>query len=128
VAEDPSQIREAIEETRLEIAETMEALGRKADIKSRLTESVKEKGEEVKAHVSTSADHLLSKLDSLEHQAKAVLPESAHPATDAAVQRARKQVEAVSTNPSRQRTLAIGLGMFVLVLLLRRRSKHRRGN
>ena len=43
MGKDPGQIREEIEETRLEMGETVEAIGYKADVKSRVKESLVEK-------------------------------------------------------------------------------------
>jgi hypothetical protein len=60
VVEDTGQIRQAIEATRADIAETMEALGQKADVKTRVTHGLKEKAEEVRAQVSASADQVRS--------------------------------------------------------------------
>lgn len=60
MVEDTSQIRQAIEATRADIAETMEALGQKADVKTRLTHGLKEKAEEVRTQVSASADQVRS--------------------------------------------------------------------
>ena len=52
MAEDPGQIREAIDETRSEIAGTMQALGAKADVKGRVTEAVNEKAGVVREKAS----------------------------------------------------------------------------
>lgn len=116
MAEDPGKIREAIEETRAEIAQTMEALGHKADVKQRLRKGAKEKSEEVKTQVSTTADHLMA-------QTKAALPESAQPTADAAFSSLRRQAELVSSDKNRQLALAIGAGLFLLIVLLRRRNR-----
>jgi hypothetical protein len=43
MAQDTGQIREAIDETRAEIAETIEALGHKADVKARLNQAAIDK-------------------------------------------------------------------------------------
>ena len=125
MAEDTSQIREAIEETRSEIAETMEALGQKADVKSRLSEQVKEKTEELKTTAIASAEQVKAKLESVQDQALAALPESAYPAADTAVSKARAAAASVSGDPSRQRTVAIGAGVLLLLMILRRRRRHK---
>jgi hypothetical protein len=52
VAEDPGQIRQAIDETRAEIAGTVQALGEKADVKGRLDHAVAEKTSELKSRAS----------------------------------------------------------------------------
>ena len=127
MAQDPSQIREAIEETRVEIAETIEALGQKADVKGRLTEQVKEKTEELKATAVASAEQVKAKLGSAQEQARAALPDSAYPAADAAVARARETAASVAADPARQRTMAIGAGLLLLALLVRRRRRRKKG-
>ena len=40
MAEDPSEVRQAIEQDRLDLADTVQALARKADVKQRVRESV----------------------------------------------------------------------------------------
>ena len=49
MGEDPSQIREEIEETRARMGETVDALGHKADVKTRAKESVSGKVDSVKS-------------------------------------------------------------------------------
>lgn len=127
MAEDPGQIREAIEETRIEIAETMAALGQKADVKARINEQVKEKTEELKASALSSAEQVKAKLGSAQEQARAALPESAYPAADAAMAKVRETASSVRADPSRQRTAVIGAGVFLVLLLVRRRRRRRRG-
>jgi gas vesicle protein len=52
VGEAPDDIREDIEETRARMGETVEAIGYKADVKSRVKESVAEKKDAVVSRVS----------------------------------------------------------------------------
>jgi ElaB/YqjD/DUF883 family membrane-anchored ribosome-binding protein len=52
VGKDPSEIREEIEQTRGEMGETVEALGHKADVKTRAKESVAAKRGQVKERIS----------------------------------------------------------------------------
>jgi gas vesicle protein len=52
VGKDPDQIRQEIAETRAEMGETVEALGYKADVKTRVKESVAEKKDAVVSRVS----------------------------------------------------------------------------
>ncbi len=126
MAEDPSQIREAIEDTRAEIAETMEALGQKADVKGRLSGEVKEKADELKTTAISSAEQLKVKLATAQEQARSSLPESAYPAADAAMARVRETASSVSADPARARRLALAAGAVVTLLLLRRRRRRRR--
>jgi gas vesicle protein len=51
MGEDPSEIREEIEDTRERMGETIEAIGYKADVKARTKERVSEKVEAVKSKV-----------------------------------------------------------------------------
>ena len=52
MGQDPSQIREEIEETRSQMGETVDALGHKADIKSRATESIADKRDRMKEKIT----------------------------------------------------------------------------
>jgi preprotein translocase subunit SecF len=108
VAEDPSQIREAIEETRAEIARTMEALGHKADVKQRLRHEIHDKSDELKTQLSAQADRLAAKWSSLEEAAKAG---ELRPAAPSWSDQTRKQV------------IAVGVGVLLLMLILRRTSR-----
>jgi ElaB/YqjD/DUF883 family membrane-anchored ribosome-binding protein len=51
MGQDPSEIREQIEQTRGEMGETVEALGYKADVKTRAKESIAEKRDRVKEQI-----------------------------------------------------------------------------
>ncbi len=55
MAEDPGAIREAIATTRAEMAETIEALGRKADVKARVNEKVTVTADHAKEALSDAA-------------------------------------------------------------------------
>jgi hypothetical protein len=52
VGKDPSEIREEIEQTRGDMGETVEALGHKADVKTRAKESVADKRDRVKERIT----------------------------------------------------------------------------
>jgi hypothetical protein len=52
VGKDPSEIREEIEQTRGDMGETVEALGHKADVKTRVKESVADKRDQVKERIT----------------------------------------------------------------------------
>jgi ElaB/YqjD/DUF883 family membrane-anchored ribosome-binding protein len=52
VGKDPSEIREEIEQTRGDMGETVEALGHKADVKTRVKESVADKRDRVKERIT----------------------------------------------------------------------------
>lgn len=115
MAEDSGQIREAINETRSEIAETVQALGQKADVKTRVSEVVGEKTAELKSRASA-----------LQDQARSALPDSVQPKADAALDSARQAASSVASDPAKKRIAAIGAGaLFVLLLIRRRRHKRR---
>jgi gas vesicle protein len=52
VGEDPSQIRQEIEQTRAEMGETVEALGYKTDVKARAKDSVVDKRDRLKERIT----------------------------------------------------------------------------
>jgi ElaB/YqjD/DUF883 family membrane-anchored ribosome-binding protein len=52
VGKDPSEIREEIEQTRGDVGETVEALGHKSDVKTRVKESVADKRDQVKERIT----------------------------------------------------------------------------
>jgi hypothetical protein len=55
MGQDPDAIREEIEQTRAEMAQTVQAIGYKADVPSRAKEKVSEKVDNVKSKVSDTA-------------------------------------------------------------------------
>jgi gas vesicle protein len=56
MGQDPSEIREEIEETRARMGETVEAIGYKTDVKTRVKDSVSEKKDAVVGTVSEKKD------------------------------------------------------------------------
>ena len=52
MGKDPSEIREEIEQTRGDMGDTVEALGQKADVKTRVKESVADKRDQVKERIT----------------------------------------------------------------------------
>jgi hypothetical protein len=52
MGKDPSEIREEIEQTRTEMGDTVEALGYKADVKSRARDSIADKRDRLKERVT----------------------------------------------------------------------------
>lgn len=63
MAESPDAIREAIAETRQDLADTIEALGHKADVKSRLADKVHEATDSAGAHVRSTAHEVGEQVD-----------------------------------------------------------------
>jgi len=115
VAQDSGQIRQAIEETRAELADTMQALGEKADVKARVSGVVSEKTAELKTRAS-----------SLEESARGALPDSAQAKVDAAIGSARRAGGTVAADPGKKRAVAIVAGAVVVLMILRRRRRHSR--
>jgi ElaB/YqjD/DUF883 family membrane-anchored ribosome-binding protein len=58
VGKDPSEIREEIEQTRGEMGETVEALGHKADVKTRAKENITEKRDRVKERLTGASSRV----------------------------------------------------------------------
>ncbi|MCU4185335.1 DUF3618 domain-containing protein [Acidiferrimicrobium sp. IK] len=107
MAEDPGAIREAIEETREEMADTIQALGQKADVKARAGEKV--------ADLKATAGEAAHKLDQK-------IPEQARPALDALAPKAQAGAAKMRQNP---KAAAAAGGALGLLLLIRRRRRRR---
>src|SRR5436190_534728 len=58
MGEDPSRIREQIEQTRAEMGDTVEALGYKADVKGRAKDSISEKVDAVRSTMGMAGDRV----------------------------------------------------------------------
>jgi hypothetical protein len=58
MGQDPSQIREEIEQTRAEMGDTVDALAHKTDVKSRVKESFAEKRERLRAQMAGTTSRL----------------------------------------------------------------------
>jgi len=94
VGKDPGQIREEIEHTRLQIGETVEAIGYKADVKSRVKDSLVEK-----------KDAAISKVT------------GAMPDTDDVSRGAKKTVGIAKENPLGLAVGGVAVGFLVGLLL-----------
>lgn len=72
MGEDPDRIRQEIEQTRAEMSETVDALGYKADVKTRTKESISGKAQSVKEKLVGASDSVSDRTpdaDQLKHQA-----------------------------------------------------------
>ncbi len=67
--------REDIDETRAEVSETMSALGHKADVKSRVKESVASKKNSLVGGLSSGKDAVVGKTDSFVSSVTGVVPD-----------------------------------------------------
>ena len=70
-----AEAREDIEQTRAQMSDTMGALGHKADVKSRVKESVAEKKDSLVGRVSSGKDAVVGKADSLVSSVTGVVPD-----------------------------------------------------
>jgi hypothetical protein len=79
VGQDPSAIREEIEQTRAEMGDTVEAIGYKTDVKSRAKESVQEKIGGVRGRITGAKESAPSAGDMREGAQKAVSVAESNP-------------------------------------------------
>ena len=75
MGETPDDIRNEIEETRARMGDTVEAIGYKADVKSRVKESVAEKKDSLVGSLSGGKDAVVGKADSLVSRIGGVVPD-----------------------------------------------------
>lgn len=75
MGETPNDIRDEIEETRSRMGETVEAIGYKADVKSRVKDSVAEKKSAVLGSVGEGKDAIVGKADSLVSRIGGIVPD-----------------------------------------------------
>src|SRR6478672_4109131 len=75
MGETPDDIREEIEETRTRMGDTVEAIGYKADVKSRMKESVSDKKDSLVGSISGGKDAVVGKADSLVGRVGGVVPD-----------------------------------------------------
>jgi ElaB/YqjD/DUF883 family membrane-anchored ribosome-binding protein len=104
MAQEPSQIREEIARTRAEIAETVQALGAKADIKSRVQENLNDK-----------AEHLQRTAEEVTHRVQEATPDQAKETVRTLAQRVREQ----------PLPFAIAVSLLIGVLIGRRMGRQR---
>jgi hypothetical protein len=76
MGETPDQIRDEIEQTRARMSDTAEAIGYKADVKSRMKESVAEKKDAVVGTISDGRDAVVGTADSLVSRVGGIVPDS----------------------------------------------------
>jgi ElaB/YqjD/DUF883 family membrane-anchored ribosome-binding protein len=106
MAQDPSEVRAAIEQDRLELADTVQALAQKADVKQRVRETV-----------SKNTDELQHKASDVVSKVRSVTPEQVQSGLGSAAESVRQ----------RPFPFAVA-GAFLLGLLIGRRSRRSRSN
>jgi hypothetical protein len=75
MGETPDDIRNEIEQTRERMGDTVEAIGYKADVKSRAKESVAAKKDSLVGKVSGGKDSVVGKVDSLVSRVGGIVPD-----------------------------------------------------
>jgi hypothetical protein len=122
MAEDTSEILEAIEHTRDEIGDTIQAIGEKADVKARAGEKLAESRDAIKG----SAADAKAKLGDVAQGVGDGISNATGPAVSAAAEWT-KSATSPSTPSGRRRRLAIGLGLIaaVTIMLARHFRQHR---
>jgi hypothetical protein len=123
MAEDASEIREAIEQTRYEVGETIQAIGEKVDVKARAADKLSESRDALKG----SAADAKAKLGDVAQGVGDSLSNATGPAVSSAAEWA-KSASHPTTESGRQQRLAIFVGLTaVAVVMLARRFRHNRG-
>jgi hypothetical protein len=105
VAEDPSALREAIEQTREEMAETVHALGEKLDVKSQANAKLHEAKQSALDKATVIADKM---------------PEKVRPAAEVVSSKARVATGMLQRNP--KLVMMAGVALVVLAVIRRRRK------
>jgi ElaB/YqjD/DUF883 family membrane-anchored ribosome-binding protein len=80
MAQDPSEVRQAIEQDRIELADTVQALARKADVKARARETV-----------SKNADQLQHKAGDVVSRVREVTPQQVQSGLGSAADSVRRR-------------------------------------
>jgi hypothetical protein len=106
MAEEASGVRAAIAHDRAELADTVQALVQKTDVKERVRATVTEKAEELHQRAGEVGERLRN-----------ATPEDAQDALGAAAQRAKQQPVVLAL-----------VGVFVLGILIGRMRTHHRGH
>jgi Protein of unknown function (DUF3618) len=115
VAEDPSAIRQAISEVRSDMAETIDALGQKADVKARGVEKLNEAKGQAKAKAAEVGDRM-----------RQALPEQARPRVATVVDQAKSTTSTVGGIVRERPMVVAGAVVVIAAILLRRRRNRRR--
>lgn len=120
MAEDPGAIRDAIEQTRSDMAETVAALGHKADLKGRLGKEVQSVTGGLRTEMTTRTGHLRSQLQG---GRDGVLIGSGPKAREVAGATARAVSGLVEPARRRNRVMAGTLAVVIVARRIRRRRR-----
>jgi hypothetical protein len=119
MGETPDEIRDEIEETRGRMSETAEAIGYRADVKSRAKESIAEKKDAVVGSLSESRDAVVGKADSLVSRVGGVVPDARE------VKQGAAKVGLSRENPLGLAAVGIAIGFVVGTLLPKTQAENR---
>ena len=100
MGETPDDIREEIEATRERMGDTVEALGYKADVKSRVKDSVSNKKDSLVGAVSGGKDAVVGKADSMVSRVGGIVPDGEQVKGGAAKVGVSKENRSVSPSPA----------------------------
>jgi len=107
----PDDIREEIEETRVRMGETVEAIGYKADVKTRVKESVADKKDSVAGSLSGARDTVVGKADAVVSRVGGAVPDSGQ------VRSGARKVGVSSENPLGLALVGAAAGFIVGTLV-----------
>jgi Mg2+ and Co2+ transporter CorA len=108
MAESPDATREVIDETRRDLAETIQALGQKADVKGRAADKVHETTEKAADQVRTTVHDVGARVDE-------AVPDSVRPVASAVAGQAQAAGR-TALDPENRGALMIGVLVFALLL------------
>jgi ElaB/YqjD/DUF883 family membrane-anchored ribosome-binding protein len=111
MGETPDDIRDEIEATRARMGDTVEAVGYKADVKSRMKESVADKKDSFVGSISGGKDAVVGKADSLVSRVGGVVPDGQQ------VQGGAAKVGLSKENPLGLAAVGAAVGFIVGTLL-----------
>ena len=100
MGETPDEIREDIEDTRARMGDTVEAIGYKADVPSRMKESVDEKKDSLLGSISGGADAVVGKADALVSRVGGPCPTAASSRAAPRGSASRERTRSVSPSPA----------------------------
>jgi Protein of unknown function (DUF3618) len=122
MAQDESEIRQAIEQTRDNIGETLQAIGHKADVKARASEMVAEARDSLRGSATEAKD----KLGEAAQRVQQRLPDSARPVVASTAEWAKSAVQPGEDMRRRHKVAILtGLATATLVLLARHARRHK---
>ena len=119
MGQDPSTIRREIEETRAEMGDTVEALGYKADVKSRAKENVQGKVDSVKEKITGAKDSVVGGAQSAGGSVSDATPDA-----EQVKQQAKKAYGMAQENPLGLAVGAVAVGFLAGMLIPETKVEH----